>query len=290
MLMGMNQHTTKNPAEQLTNTPGREHEMQHKPKYDNPTYKGSGKLKGKVALITGGDSGIGRAVAILYAREGASVAIGYLEEHDDARETKRLLEQEGGHCEIFAGDISRETWCQQLVDNTVDAFGRLDIVVNNAGEQHVKEGLEQISAEQWQRTFGTDVNGMFYTSKAALEHLPDGGTIINTASVVAYKGHPVLIDYASAKGAVIAFTRALALNVAPRGIRVNAVAPGPIWTPLIPSTFPSEKVQEFGRDVPLGRPGQPAECAPAYVFLATSDSSYITGQTIHINGGSVVNG
>lgn len=273
-----------------TGQPGHEHEMQEKPRVTNPSYKGSGKLKGKVALITGGDSGIGRAIAILYAREGASVVISYLEEHQDAAETKELIAKEGGKCEAFAGDIGNEMWCRQLVDNTIDAFGRLDILINNASEQHPQENPEEISTEQWRRTFKSNVDGMFFLTKATLPHLKEGASIINTTSVVAFRGHPELLDYTATKGAILAYTRALALQLARKNIRVNAVAPGPIWTPLIPSTFAPEQVEKFGKDTPLGRPGQPEEVAPAFVFLASNDGSYITGQTIHINGGSIVGG
>lgn len=276
--------------EQLDERPGRESDMQQKPAFEKPEHKGSGKLKGKAALITGGDSGIGRAVAVLYAREGADVAISYLEEHEDAAETKRQVEQEGGRCLTLAGDVGDEAWCEQLVKKTVSEFGGLDILVNNAAEQHPQNDIRDLTAQQLERTFRTNMFAQFYLCKAALTYLGAGSVIINTTSVVAYKGHKELIDYAATKGAIVSFTRSLSAMLAEDNIRVNAVAPGPIWTPLIPSTFPEEHVQRFGQDTPLGRAGQPEEVAPAYVFLASSDASYITGQTIHVNGGHVVNG
>lgn len=264
--------------------------MDEQPQYIRESYKGSEKLAGKVALITGGDSGIGRAVAVAFAREGANVVISYLKEHDDAKDTADLVRAEGAECRVYAGDIGDEKWCRQLIDNAVEDFGGLNILVNNAGEQHPQEDPLDITTDQWRRTFKTDIDAMFYLTREALPHLKKGDSIINTASVVAYKGHPMLLDYSSAKGAIVAYTRSLSMMVAERGIRVNAVAPGPIWTPLIPSTFPPDKVEEFGKDTPLGRPGQPSEVAPAFVLLASDDGSYITGQTIHVNGGTVVNG
>lgn len=276
--------------EQLDERPGRESEMRQKPEFEKPEYKGSGKLEGRVALITGGDSGIGRAVAVLFAREGADVAISYLEEHEDAEETKRQVEDEGRECLLLPGDVGDESWCAELVAKVIDRYGQMDIVVNNAAEQHPQQGIGDISAQQLERTFRTNIFAMFYLVKAALPHLREGSAIINTTSVVAYKGHKELMDYAATKGAIVSFTRSLSAQLAEQKIRVNAVAPGPIWTPLIPSTFPEEHVERFGKDTPLGRAGQPEEVAPAYVFLASSDSSYITGQTIHVNGGHVVNG
>jgi NAD(P)-dependent dehydrogenase (short-subunit alcohol dehydrogenase family) len=269
--------------------PGVEAEMQPKPR-SGPVVASAGKLDGKAALVTGGDSGIGRAVAIAFAREGADVAIAYLEEHVDAEETRRLVEAEGRRCLSLAGDVGDDAFCKEAVAKTVEAFGRLDVVVNNAAEQHVDTTLEDLSSEQLERTFRTNIFAMFYLTKAALPHLGEGASIINSTSVTAYKGSPGLLDYSSTKGAIVTFTRSLALQLAERGIRVNGVAPGPVWTPLIESTFDEEKIESFGTDVPLGRPGQPQEIAPCYVFLAGSEASYMTGQILHPNGGTVVNG
>jgi NAD(P)-dependent dehydrogenase (short-subunit alcohol dehydrogenase family) len=274
---------------QTQEAPGVESQMTPKPKADDPQYKGSDKLKDKVALITGADSGIGRAVAIAFAKEGANVAILYLSEHDDAKETKHLVESLGRRAVTIAGDIGDETFCQQAVQETVDEFGKLDILVNNAAEQHPKKSIEEISEEQLERTFRTNIFSMFFLTKAALKHLKEGSAIINTTSVTAYKGSPELLDYSSTKGAIVAFTRSLSQSLVEKGIRVNAVAPGPIWTPLIPSTFPEEKVESFGKQVPMQRAGQPEEVAPSYVFLASDDSSYFSGQVLHPNGGTVVN-
>lgn len=270
--------------------PGTESEMTPRPEYRGEDYKAAGKLKGKVAIITGGDSGIGRSVAVLFAREGADVAILYLDQHQDAEETKRVVEEQGGKCLTFAGDVADRDVCRKVIDETLGAFGKLDILVNNAAEQHPQEKLEDISEEQWEKTFRTNIFGMFQMTKAALPHLKKGASIINTTSVTAYKGSPKLLDYSSTKGAITAFTRSLSMNIADRGIRVNGVAPGPIWTPLIPSTFDEEKVKHFGANTPMERPGQPDEVAPAYVYLASSDASYVSGQVIHVNGGTVVNG
>ena len=278
------------PPQHQEQQPGLESEMTPKPKADDAEYRGSGKLQGKVALITGGDSGIGRAVAIAYAKEGADVAIGYLNEHEDAKETKRLVEEQGRKCFTIPGDIGDENFCQQMVQQTVDTLGDLDILVNNAAEQHPQDSIEKISAEQLERTFRTNIFSMFYLTKAALKHLKEGSAIINTTSVTAYKGNPQLLDYSSTKGAIVAFTRALSQSLVEKGIRVNGVAPGPIWTPLIPATFSEEKVESFGAQVPMKRAGQPEELAPSYVFLASDDSSYFTGQVLHPNGGTVVNG
>lgn len=288
--MSEEQQTQTMPLQHQDRQPGIEARMTPRPKASDERYRGSGKLQDKVALITGGDSGIGRAVAIMYAREGADVAVLYLNEHQDAEETKRLVEREGRRCHLVAGDIGEETFCQQAVQQVVKGFGRLDILVNNAAEQHPQGSIEQISAEQLERTFRTNIFAMFFLTKAALPHLKPGSAIVNTTSVTAYKGSPQLLDYSSTKGAIVAFTRSLSQGLAEKGIRVNAVAPGPIWTPLIPSTFDEEKVASFGADVPLQRPGQPEEIAPSYVFLASDDSSYMTGQVLHPNGGSVVNG
>ena len=278
------------PPQHQSHQPGLEHEMSPRPESENHAQHESGKLRDKVALITGGDSGIGRAVALAYAKEGADTAIVYLNEHEDARETQRLVQQEGRRCLLIAGDVGKESFCHEAVDRTVREFGRLDILVNNAAEQHPQESLERISAEQLERTFRTNIFSYFYMGKAALPYLKEGSTIINTTSVTAYKGSPQLLDYSSTKGAIVAFTRSLSQALADKQIRVNAVAPGPIWTPLIPSTFPADKVAEFGSDVPLKRAGQPEEIAPSYVFLASQDSSYTTGQVLHPNGGTVVNG
>ncbi|HSN85667.1 MAG TPA: SDR family oxidoreductase, partial [Thermoanaerobaculia bacterium] len=257
---------------------------------EDKEQRGSGKLEGKVALISGGDSGIGRAVAIAYAKEGADIAVLYLDEHQDAEETRRLIEEKGRRCLTIAGDVGDEGFCRKAVERTVRELGRLDVLVNNAAEQHEQKSLEDISSEQLERTFRTNIFAYFFLAKAALPHLGEGGTIINTTSVTAYRGSGHLIDYASTKGAIVAFTRSLAQNLAERKIRVNGVAPGPIWTPLIPASFDEEKVRSFGQDVPLGRPGQPEEVAPSYVFLASDDASYMTGQVLHPNGGEIING
>ena len=248
-------------------------------------YIGSGKLKDRVALITGGDSGIGRAVAIAYAKEGAHVAVNYLNEQNDAEETKRLIEAEGVRCLLLPADVSKEEECKALIQKTLDEFGKLDILVNNAGIQFPTENIEDITDEQWDKTFRTNIYSVFYMSKYAVPHMQQGNSIINTTSINPYRGHPTLIDYTSTKGAIVGFTRSLAQNLAKKGIRVNMVAPGPIWTPLIPSTFDEKTVAEFGTDTPLGRPGQPADHAGAYVLLASDEGAYITGQCIHINGG-----
>ncbi|MEK8127541.1 SDR family oxidoreductase [Paenibacillus filicis] len=278
------------PPQHQDRQPGLESEMKPKPVAVDRTYRGSGKLQGKVALITGGDSGIGRAAAVCYAAEGASLAIIYLDEHDDAKETKRLIEEQGSECLLIAGDIGDAAFCQDIVKQTVDRFGQLDILVNNAAEQHPQQGLEDISQEQLEKTFRTNIFSMFYLTKAALPQLKEGSAIINTTSVTAYRGHPELLDYASTKGAIVAFTRSLSQNLIEQGIRVNAVAPGPIWTPLIPSTFDAEKTSEHGASSPMKRPGQPEELGPAYVFLASDDSSYMAGQVLHLNGGEIING
>jgi NAD(P)-dependent dehydrogenase (short-subunit alcohol dehydrogenase family) len=275
---------------QQQNEPGKEGLMNPRPEFKGEDYKAAGKLKGKVAIITGGDSGIGRSVAVLFAREGADVAILYLDQHQDADETRRVVEEQGRQCLTFAGDVADRDVCRKVIDETLAKFGKLDVLVNNAAEQHPQEGLEDISEEQWEKTFRTNIFGMFQMTKAALPHLKEGASIVNTTSVTAYKGSPQLLDYSATKGAITAFTRSLSMNLAERGIRVNGVAPGPIWTPLIPSTFDADKVEKFGANVPMKRPGQPDEVAPAYVYLASSDSSYVSGQVIHVNGGTVLNG
>lgn len=249
------------PSQQQDRQPGVESEMRPRPKAEDRIYKGCGKLKDKVALITGGDSGIGRAVAILYAKEEADVSIVYLNEHGDAEETKRQVEEEGRRCLLIAGDVGDEAFCREAVERTVSELGRLDILVNNATEQHPQDSIEKISAEQLERTFRTNIFSFFFLTKAALRHLKEGAAIINTTSVTAYKGSPQLIDYSSTKGAIVAFTRSLSNSLVEKGIRVNGVAPGPIWTPLIPSTFPPEKVASFGGNVPMKRAGQPEEVA-----------------------------
>lgn len=280
------------PPQHQEQQPGVESQMQPRPRAERPEYRGSGKLHGKVAIITGGDSGIGRATAILFAREEADVAIVYLSEHEreDAEETKRLVEQEGKRCLALMGDVGEEGFCREVVQRTVGELGQLDIVVNNAGLQFPQDSIEKISAEQLERTFRFNIFAFFHMVKAALPHLKEGSAIINTTSVTAYHGHPMLLDYSATKGAIVAFTRSLALSLVKQGIRVNGVAPGPIWTPLIASTFPADKVAAFGTNVPMGRAGEPEEVAPCYVFLASSDASYMTGQVLHPNGGSVVNG
>jgi NAD(P)-dependent dehydrogenase (short-subunit alcohol dehydrogenase family) len=278
------------PAQHQNQQPGMEYKMEPRPKSEDNSYRGSGKLSGKIALISGGDSGIGRAVAIAFAREGADVAIVYLNEHWDAEETKLQVEEEGHTCHLIAGDIGEEEFCRNAIKQTLGAFDQLDILVNNAAVQYPQKSITDITAEQLQKTFQTNIFSMFYMVKAALPHLKKGCAIINTTSVTAYRGSPNLLDYSSTKGAIVSFTRSLAQALVEKEIRVNAVAPGPIWTPLIAATFPPDKVATFGSDVPMGRAGQPEEVAPSYVFLASDDASYITGQVLHPNGGEIVNG
>ena len=270
--------------------PGHESQMESKPDW-HPRYPGSGRLEGKVAIVTGADSGIGRAVAVLFAREGASVAIAYLSEDDDAEKTRALCEEEGAEAFTFRGDLGRQETGQKLVDQTIERFGQLDVLVNNAGEQHPDKDITDISAEQLQRTFQTNIFSQFYLVQAARPHLKEGAAIVNCTSVTMYKGAPILLDYSATKGAITAFTRSLSESLVEDGIRVNAVAPGPIWTPLNPfGGQPEDKIPEFGEDTPMGRPGQPNEVAPAFLFLACEDSSYMSGQVLHPNGGIVVNG
>jgi len=253
-------------------------------------YTGCGKLRDKVALVTGGDSGIGRAVALLFAKEGADIAVVYFNEHRDARETKRLVEGAGRKCLLLAGDVGREEFCKDAVHRTSRELGRINILVNNAAEQHPQESIAKITEKQLERTFRTNIFSMFFMTKAVMRHFKNGGNIINTTSVTAYQGSPHLLDYSSTKGAIVSFTRSLSQALADKEIRVNAVAPGPIWTQLIPSTFPANEVATFGSDTPLGRAGETEEVATCFVFLASEDSSYITGQVLHPNGGRVVNG
>ena len=268
------------PAQHQDQRPGIEAEMTPRPEFVRPDYRAAGKLTGKVALITGGDSGIGRSVAVLFAKEGADVAISYLNEEQDAQETKRQVEQEGRRCLTIPGDIGQEAHCQELVRRTVAELGKLDVLVNNAAEQHPQDDISGITEAQLERTFRTNIFAMFFLVKAALPHLKPGASIINTSSVTMFKGSPQLLDYSATKGAIVAFTRSLSQGIVEQGIRVNAVAPGPIWTPLIPSTFPEEKVASFGADVPMKRVGQPDEVATCYVFLASDDASYLTGRPL----------
>jgi NAD(P)-dependent dehydrogenase (short-subunit alcohol dehydrogenase family) len=276
------------PPQEQDRQPGLEREMRPRPASAHDRA-GCSRLRGRVALVTGGDSGIGRAVALAFAEEGADVAIVYLDEHEDARESARMVDERGRRCLTLPGDVGDEAFCREAVERTLAELDHLDVLVNNAAEQHPQDDITAISTEQLERTLRTNVFAMFHLTKAALPHLGEGASILNTTSVTAYKGNPTLLDYSATKGAIVAFTRSLSQGLADRGIRVNAVAPGPIWTPLIPSTFPPEDVETFGANVPLGRPGQPAEVAPSYVFLAPDDASYITGQVLHPNGGTVVN-
>jgi NAD(P)-dependent dehydrogenase (short-subunit alcohol dehydrogenase family) len=276
---------------QTQRRPGIEEKMEPQPIADFPDEKGSGKLWKKAALITGGDSGIGRAVAILFAKEGADVAISYLSEHSDARETKRIIEENYHQkCILLPGDISRERHCRTIVDKTVKEFGRIDILVNNAAIHYEREGLEQVETKDMIHTFATNIYSYFWITKFALPHMGENSSIINSASVVAYRGSATLIDYAATKGAIVSFTRSLSGNLKDRKIRVNGVAPGPIWTPLIVSSFEGKKAAKHGSDVPLGRAGEPAEVAKSYLFLASEDASYMSGQFLHPNGGEIVNG
>jgi NAD(P)-dependent dehydrogenase (short-subunit alcohol dehydrogenase family) len=279
------------PAQSQNQKPALESEMNPSPQYDRESYQGSDKLKGKVALITGGDSGIGRSVAVLYAKEGADVAIVYLSEQVDAEKTKELVEAQGQKCLLIPGDISGEKFCHEAVEKTVAELGKLDILVNNAAEQYMEnpETLEDIDSARLGSIFSTNIFSMFYFCKAAIPHLSEGSSIINTTSINAYKGNAPLLSYSTTKGAILAFTRSLSQSLLKKGIRVNGVAPGPIWTPFIPDAFPAEKVEGFGKQVPMQRPGQPVEVATSFVFLASDDSSYFAGQVLHPNGGVVVN-
>ena len=270
--------------------PGKESRMDPEPIYDNPDYKGADRLKGKTAIITGGDSGIGRAITVAYAKEGCNVVIVYNTADDDANTTKQAAENYQAKVLLIKGDIGDSNFCNQIVEKTIQTFGSLDILVNNAAEQHPQKKLEDITDEQLHKTFQTNIFSMFYLTRAALPHLKENSVIINTSSITAFKGSADLLDYSSTKGAITSFTRSLSANLADRKIRVNQVAPGPIWTPLIVSTLDKNAVGTFGKDTPLKRPGQPVELAEAYVFLASDASTFITGQTIHINGGTIVNG
>jgi NAD(P)-dependent dehydrogenase (short-subunit alcohol dehydrogenase family) len=264
--------------------------MRPQPEYIRPDYRASGKLEGKIALVTGGDSGIGRAISVHYAREGADVAIVYFDEDKDARETQKLVEAVGRKCLLIKGDVRNANFCKKAVGETIKGLGGLNILVNNAAMQKPQDDIRDITDSQLEDTFKTNIFAYFHFAAAALEYLKKGDSIINTTSVTAYRSSPSLIDYSSTKGAIVTFTRSLATNLAKKKIRVNAVAPGPVWTPLIVSTFDRQKIKSFGKDVPLERPGQPSELGPAYVFLASEDASYITGQVIHVNGGEVING
>jgi NAD(P)-dependent dehydrogenase (short-subunit alcohol dehydrogenase family) len=292
-----NPSVTKDPKEMQPKPPfpeqqqqpaGLESKMQPRPDYGEETYRGNSKLQGKAAVITGGDSGIGRAVALAFAREGADVLISYLDEHSDAEETVRIVEKEGRRCIAVAGDIGEEAHCQKIVQRSMQEFGRLDVLVNNAAYQMTIKSIQEVTEEMLERTYRTNMYAMFFFCKAALPHMPPGSTIINTTSIQAYQPSPALLPYSSTKGAILTFTKALSEEAIQQGIRVNAVAPGPIWTPLIPSTMPAEKVSEFGKSTPMGRPGQPAELAPVYVFLASEDSTYITGECIGVTGGKLL--
>ncbi|MFC0398801.1 SDR family oxidoreductase [Paraburkholderia rhizosphaerae] len=274
------------PAQQQQQTPGRTAPMQPKPDHGEQSYRGAGRLTGKAAIITGGDSGIGRAVAIAFAREGADVLIAYLNEHDDAQETARWVEQAGRKAVLVSGDIAQSSHCDEIVERAMREFGRLDVLVNNAAYQMTYPSLDQISDEEWDRTFDTNIGAMFRLARAAVKHMKAGASIVNTASINADKPNPALLPYATTKGAIQNFTAGLAQSLAERGIRVNCVAPGPIWTPLIPSTMPPGKVAEFGKQVPMKRPGQPAEVAPPYVMLASDEASYISGATVAVTGGA----
>ena len=286
------QYPTAAPAQEQSHQPGDQDAMYPAPEIIKTSHQGSGKLNGKVALISGGDSGIGRSTAVLFAREGADIAIIYLDESDDAAQTQKLVELEGRRCLSIQQDVGDSNGVKHAVEQVIQQFGKINILVNNAGVQYPQKDLTDIDDEQLEKTFKTNIFGMFNITRAVLPHLQEGDSIINTTSITSYQGHDELIDYAATKGAITTFTRSLSSNLMKqkRGIRVNGVAPGPIWTPLIPSNFSADEVAKFGQDTPMGRMGQPSEVAPAYLFLASDDASYITGQIIHVNGGSIVNG
>lgn len=275
------------PAQHQEKQPGSQRQMNPKPVTDNPAYKGSGKLQGRVAVITGADSGIGQAVASAFAKEGADVVFAFLDEQEDADRTVRLVQEAGRRCVAVKCDLRQETGAQQVVEKAVAEFRRIDVLVNNIAVQFPQNDIEQITAEQLDNTFRTNIFSTFFMTKAALSHMKEGCSIISTASITAYAGSPMLIDYSATKGAIVSFTRSLALSLMPKGIRVNAVAPGPVWTPLIPSSFDEQRVANFGKDVPLGRAAQPFELAPAYVYLASDDSACVSGQVLHVNGGAI---
>ncbi|ELK45594.1 SDR family oxidoreductase [Halobacillus sp. ACCC02827] len=285
-----NQKKAIQPEQHQERQPGLESEMKPLPVYVDKKYKGSGKLSGKTALITGGDSGIGRSVSLYFAKEGADIAILYLDEHEDAAFTKQLIEAEGRKCVCINGDVGRADFCESAVEQAKKALGRIDVLVNNAAMQFPQGDLTAITNEQMEKTFRVNFFSYFYMAKAVLPHMKKGSSIINTSSVTAYQGNEQLIDYSATKGAITTFTRSLAKSLVGKGIRVNGIAPGPIWTPLIPASFDKKQTAEFGSDNPMGRPGQPYELAPGYVYLASEDSSYVTGQMLHINGGVPVNG
>lgn len=287
MSVGDSNSTVAFPAQHQSRQPGFEFEMNPRPVSEDRSQVGSEKLSGKVAIITGGDSGIGRAVAYAYAKEGADIAIAFLDEEQDAKETKKRIETLGTRCILLPGDLRIESQCQQVVANTMQAFGKIDILVNNHAVQFPQQSILDITAQQLENTFQSNLFSFFYMVKAVLPHLPENSSIINTSSVTAYKGDEILLDYSASKGAIVSFTRSLALSLAKMKIRVNSVAPGPIWTPLIPASFTEEKVKNFGADTPLGRAGQPYELAAAYVYLASCDSTYVSGQVLHVNGGAV---
>ncbi len=290
MSISTKNYPTEQPSQHQDHRPGNEHEMTPTPVAEDKLLKGSGRLQDQVAVITGGDSGIGRAVALAFAREGADVAVLYLEEERDAQETQQLVEEQGRSCISIAGDAGDKGFCDKAIQQVLDKFGKLDVLVNNAAEQHPQESILDISPEQLERTFRTNIFSYFYMVQAALPHLKEGASIINTTSVTAYRGSGHLLDYSSTKGAIVAFTRSLSQALADKKIRVNMVAPGPIWTPLIPSTFSEKEVKDFGKDTPMKRAGQPEEVASSFVFLASREASYITGQCLHPNGGEIING